>query len=235
MSTAQKVVVVTGASQGIGAEVVKAFRKMDYRVVATSRTIKPSDDANIVTVAGDIGDPAVAKKVIDEAITRFGRVDTLVNNAGIFISKPFTEHTIEDFNAVMNVNIAGFFHITKLALAQMEKQKGGHVVTVSGSIDNGIAGVPTTMAALTKGGLNAATRTLAIEYAPQGIRVNAVAPGVTNTPMHSKEHHAMLGTFHPLGRIGEAHEIASAIAYLETAQFVTGEVLHVDGGQSAGR
>lgn len=235
MSTAQKVVIVTGASQGIGAEIVKAYRKLDYRVVATSRTIQPSDDPAIVTVAGDIGDPATAQRVVAEALARFGRVDTLVNNAGIFIGKPFTENTIEDYNAVVNVNTAGFFHITQLALAQMEKQAGGHVVTVTGSIDNGISGAYTALAALTKGGLNAATRALAIEYAKKGIRVNAVSPGVIKTPMHSADYHELLAGLHPLGRMGEAHEIASAIVFLESAQFVTGEVLHVDGGQSAGR
>jgi NAD(P)-dependent dehydrogenase (short-subunit alcohol dehydrogenase family) len=235
MSASQKVVVVTGASQGIGAAVVKAFRKLDYRVVATSRSIKPSDDPNILTIAGDLGDPATAQRVISEAVARFGRIDTLVNNAGIFIGKPFTENTIEDYNSVMNVNMAGFFHITKLAIAEMEKHGSGHVVTVTGSIGNGISGAHMTLAAMTKGGLNAATRTLAIEYAKQGIRVNAVAPGVTNTPMHSEEYHEMLGGFHPLGRIGEASEIASAIVFLDSAEFVTGEILHVDGGQSAGR
>lgn len=235
MSAAQKVVIVTGASQGIGAEVVKAFRKLDYHVVATSRSIQPSNDPRIVTVPGDISDSATAQRIISETIERFGRVDTLVNNAGIFIGKPFTEHTIEDFNAVMNVNMAGFFHITKLALAQMEKQAHGHVVTVTASIDNGMSGAHTTLAALTKGGLNAATRTLAIEYAKRGIRVNAVAPGATKTPMHPVEYHDRLGAFHPLGRIAEPSEVASAIVFLETAGFITGEILHVDGGRSAGR
>ncbi|UOQ69016.1 SDR family NAD(P)-dependent oxidoreductase [Hymenobacter volaticus] len=235
MSASQKVVIVTGASQGIGAEIVKAFRKLDYRVVATSRTIKPSDDPNVVTIAGNIGDPATAQRVMSEAITRFGRVDTLVNNAGIFIGKPFTENTLEDYNAVMNVNMAGFYHITQLALAEMVKQGSGHVVTVTGSIDNGVSGSHTALAALTKGGLNAATRVLAIEYAEHGIRLNAVAPGVIKTPMHPEEYHDMLRSFHPLRRIGEASEVASAIVFLETAEFITGEVLHVDGGQSAGR
>jgi NAD(P)-dependent dehydrogenase (short-subunit alcohol dehydrogenase family) len=235
MSKSHKVVVVTGASQGIGAEVVKAFRKLDYRVVATSRTIKPSDDSNILAVTGDIGDPATAQRVISEGVARFGRIDTLVNNAGIYIGKPFTENTIADYNAVMNVNMAGFYHITRLAIAEMEKHSSGHVVTVTGSIDNGISGAHMALAALTKGGLNAVTRALAIEYAKQGIRVNAVAPGITKTPMHPVEYHEMLGSFHPLGRMGEASEIASAIVFLDSAEFVTGEILHVDGGQSAGR
>ena len=235
MSTSSKVVVVTGASQGIGAEVVKAFRKVGYRVVATSRSIKPSGDPNVLTVAGDIGDPATAQRVISEAVAKFGRVDTLVNNAGIYIGKPFTEHSTEDYNAVMNVNMAGFYHITRLALAEMQKQASGHVVTVTASIENGISGAHMALAALTKGGLNAATRALAIEYAKQGIRVNAVAPGVTKTPMHPAEYHEMLGGFHPLGRMGEASEVASAVLFLDSADFITGEILHVDGGQSAGR
>lgn len=235
MSALQKVVIVTGASQGMGAEVVKAFRKLDYRVIATSRTIKPSDDPNIFTVAGDIGDRDTAQRVIAEALVRFGRIDTLVNNAGIYIGKPFTEHTLEDYNAVMNVNVAGFYHITQLAIAEMQKQGSGHVVTVTGSVENSISGAHTALAALTKGGLNAATRALAIEYAKQGIRVNAVAPGVTKTPMHKPEHYEMLGALHPLGRMGEPSEVASAIVFLDSAEFITGEILHVDGGQSAGR
>ncbi len=172
-----KVIIVTGASQGIGAEIVKAFRELDYRIVATSRTIEPSEDPNILTVAGDIGDPATAQRVISEAVARFGRVDTLVNNAGIYIGKPFTENSIEDYNAVMNVNMAGFFHITKLAIAEMAKHSSGHVVSVTASIENGITGAHMALAALTKGGLNAATRALAIEYAKQGIRVNAGRAG----------------------------------------------------------
>lgn len=235
MSTSHKVVVVTGASQGIGAEVVKAFRQLDYQVVATSRTIQPSEDQNILAIAGDIGDPATAQRVIAGAVARFGRIDTLVNNAGIYIGKPFAEHTAEDYNAVMNVNMAGFFHITKLAIAEMAKRASGHVVTVTASIDNGITGAHMALAAMTKGGLNAATRALAIEYAKQGIRVNAVAPGITKTPMHPEEYHQMLGGFHPLGRMGEASEVASAIVFLDSAEFITGEILHVDGGQSAGR
>jgi NAD(P)-dependent dehydrogenase (short-subunit alcohol dehydrogenase family) len=236
MNAAQKVVIVTGASQGIGAEIVKAYRQLGYRVVATSRTIQPSGDPDIATVAGDIGDRATAQRIVAEAISRFGRVDSLVNNAGIYIGKPFTENTIDDYNAIMNVNMAGFFHITQLALAEMEKQSGGHVVTVTGSIDNGMSGgVYTGLAGLTKGGLNAATRALAIEYAEKRIRVNAVAPGVIKTPMHAAENLQFFGKYHPLGRIGEASEVASAITFLETAGFITGEIIHVDGGQHAGR
>src|SRR5580704_9681945 len=158
MSTSQKVVIVTGASQGIGAEVVRAFRKLDYRVVATSRSIKPSEDPNILTVAGDIGDPTTARRVVSEGVARFGRIDTLVNNAGIYIGKPFTEHTAEDYAAVMNVNMAGFYYVTQLAIAEMERHSSGHVVSVTASIgDNAISGIYSVLAALTKGGVNAAT------------------------------------------------------------------------------
>jgi NAD(P)-dependent dehydrogenase (short-subunit alcohol dehydrogenase family) len=236
MSTSQKVVVVTGASQGIGANLVKAFRKLDYRVVATARSIKPSEDPNILVVAGDIGDSATARRVISEGVAKFGRIDTLVNNAGIYIGKPFTENTADDYAAVMNVNVAGFFYITQLAIAEMEKHSSGHVVSVTASIgDNAISGIYSVLAALTKGGVNAATKSLAIEYAKKGIRVNAVAPGVIKTPMHAPETHEMLGSFHPLGRIGEMSDISNAVLYLDSASFVTGEILHIDGGQSAGR
>lgn len=235
MSTSQKVVVVTGASQGIGAEVVKAFRMLDYRVVATARSIKPSDDANILTVAGDIGDPATAQRVVAEGVAKFGRIDTLVNNAGIFIAKPFTQYTAEDYAAVMNVNMAGFYYITQLAIAEMEKHSSGHVVSVTTSlVDHAIDGVPSVLASLTKGGLNAATKSLAIEYAKKGIRVNAVSPGIIKSPMHPPETHAALGGLHPVGHMGEMSDIANAILFLDSAPFITGEILHVDGGQSAG-
>jgi NAD(P)-dependent dehydrogenase (short-subunit alcohol dehydrogenase family) len=235
MSTSNKVVIVTGASQGIGAEVVKAFRKLDYRVVATARSIQPSDDPNVVTVAGDIADPATAKRVVAEAIERFGRVDTLVNNAGIFVAKPFTQYTADDYAAVTSVNLAGFFYVTQLAITEMEKNSSGHVVNVTTSLtDHAIDGVPSVLASLTKGGLNAATKSLAIEYAKKGIRANAVSPGIIKSPMHAPETHAALGALHPVGHMGEMSDIVNAIVYLDSAPFVTGEILHVDGGQSAG-
>jgi len=236
MSKSQKVVVVTGASQGIGAEVVKAFRKLDCRIVATSRSIKPSSDENIVNIAGDIGDPTTAHRVISEGIARFGRIDTLVNNAGIYIGKPFTELAAEDYAAVMNVNMAGFYHITQRAIVEMEKRSSGHVVSVTATIGPvAVSGIYSALAALTKGGLNAATKSLAVEYARKGIRVNAVSPGVTKTPMHAPETHEMLGAIHPIGRMAETSDIADAILFLDSAPFVTGEILHVDGGLSAGR
>lgn len=235
MSNSQKVVIVTGASQGIGAELVKGFRERDYRVVATARSIKPTDDPSIVTVAGDIGDREVAKRVVSEAIKRFGRIDTLVNNAGIFIAKPFTQYTDEDYAAVLNVNLNGFFHISQLAIAEMEKNKSGHVVSVTTSlVDHAISGVPSVLASLTKGGLNSATKSLAIEYAKAGIRANAVSPGIIKSPMHAPETHEALGALHPVGHMGEMSDIVNAVLYLDSAPFVTGEILHVDGGQSAG-
>ncbi len=235
MSTSQKVVVVTGASQGMGAELVKAFRGRGYSVVATARTIKPSDDPQILTVAGDIGDPAVARRVISEGVARFGRIDTLVNNAGIFIAKPFTTYTPEDYAAITGVNLAGFFNITQLAIAEMEKNSSGHVVTITTSLtDHAINGVPSVLASLTKGGLNSATKSLAIEYAKAGIRANAVSPGIIKSPMHAVETHAALGGLHPMGHMGEMSDIVDAVLYLDSAPFVTGEILHVDGGQSAG-
>jgi len=236
MSTSRKVVLVTGASRGIGAAIVRAFRELDYAVVATSRSISPSDDANVLTVAGDIADPAVAQRVIAKGIARFGRIDTLVNNAGIYIGKPFTEHTAEDYAAVMDVNMKGFFYITQLAITEMERRSSGHVVSVTASIaDTAYTGVYSVLAALSKGGLNAATKSLAIEYARKGIRVNAVAPGIIKSPMHAPETHDALGAFNPLGHIGEVSDIADAILFLDSAPFITGEILHVDGGQSAGR
>ncbi|MFL9891348.1 NAD(P)-dependent dehydrogenase, short-chain alcohol dehydrogenase family [Burkholderia sp. WP9] len=235
MSTSQKVVVVTGASQGIGAEIVNAFRKLDYRVVATARSVKPSEDPNVLTVAGDIADPATAQRVVSEAVARFGRIDTLVNNAGIFVAKPFTQYTAEDYATVTAVNLSGFFYITQLAIAQMEKQGSGHVVSVTTSLtDHAIDGVPSVLASLTKGGLNSATKSLAIEYAKKGIRANAVSPGIIKSPMHPQETHAALGALHPVGHMGEMSDIVGAVLYLDSAPFVTGEILHVDGGQSAG-
>jgi len=231
----QKVAIVTGASQGIGAELVKAYRERGYRVVATARSIRQGDDAGVLAVPGDIADPDTARRVVAQAIEAFGRVDTLVNNAGIFIAKPFTAYTAEDFATKVGVNLAGFFQITQLAVAQMEKQGGGHVVSITTSlVDHAIDGVPSVLASLTKGGINAATKSLAIEYARRGIRVNAVSPGIIKSPMHAPETHEALGKLHPMGHMGEMSDIVNAVQFLESAPFVTGEILHVDGGQSAG-
>jgi NAD(P)-dependent dehydrogenase (short-subunit alcohol dehydrogenase family) len=236
MGDGQKVAVITGASQGIGAALVKAYREQNYRVVATARTIAPSNDENVLAVNGDVADRGTAERTICGGVARFGRIDTLVNNAGIFIGKPFTEYTVADYAAIVGVNLSGFFHMTQLAVAEMEKQGGGgHVVQVSTSlVDHATAAVPSVLASLTKGGLNAATRSLAIEYAKRGIRVNAVALGVMKSPMHPEAAHPQLAALHPMGRMGEISDVVDAILYLESAGFVTGEILHVDGGQSAG-
>jgi NAD(P)-dependent dehydrogenase (short-subunit alcohol dehydrogenase family) len=235
MGTEQKVAVITGASQGIGAALVKAFRDRNYRVIATARSIKETSDRDLLAVPGDIADPRTAERVISAGLARFGRIDTLVNNAGIFIAKPFTDYTPEDYAAILGVNLHGFFHITQLAVAQMVKQGSGHVVSVTTSlIDHANSNVPSVLASLTKGGINAATKSLAIEYAARGVRANAVAPGVIKTPMHAPETHEMLGKLHPVGHMGEIRDIVDAVLYLESASFVTGEILHVDGGQSAG-
>jgi NAD(P)-dependent dehydrogenase (short-subunit alcohol dehydrogenase family) len=235
MSTEERVAVITGASQGIGAALVEAYRSRNYRVVATARSMKQPDDPNIVAVAGDIADRNTAERVVSEAMARFGRIDTLVNNAGIFIAKPFTHYTEADLSVMFSVNVAGFFHITQLVIAEMEKRATGLVIQITTSlVDHANSRVPSVLASLTKGGLNAATRSLAIEYARRGIRVNAVAPGVIKTPMHSVETREALDALHPVGRMGEIADIVEAILYLENAPFVTGEILHVDGGQSAG-
>jgi NAD(P)-dependent dehydrogenase (short-subunit alcohol dehydrogenase family) len=232
----QKVAVITGASQGIGAGLVAAYRKLGYAAVATSRTIAESDDADVVAVQGDIADPATAKRVITAAVERFGRVDTLVNNAGIFVAKPFTDYTEGEFAATSGVNLAGFFRTTQLVIPHMLTQGGGHIVNITSSlVDNANSNIPSVLASLTKGGVQSATKSLAIEYATRGIRANAVSPGIIKTPMHPEEHHETLGGLLPVGRMGELSDVVDAVIYLENAPFVTGEILHVDGGQSAGR
>jgi NAD(P)-dependent dehydrogenase (short-subunit alcohol dehydrogenase family) len=236
MGTEQKVAIITGASQGIGSALVKAFRDRNYRVVANSRNIKPSSDPDILAVPGDIADPKTSQRIVSEALARFGRIDTLVNNAGIFVARPFTDYTEEDYHLVLAINLGGFFHLTRRVAAEMLKQGSGHIVQVTTSlVDHANSKVPSVLASLTKGGLNAATKSLAIEYASKGVRVNAVSPGIIKTPMHGPETHEALAKMHPLGRMGETRDIVDAILFLESAPFITGEILHVDGGQSAGR
>jgi NAD(P)-dependent dehydrogenase (short-subunit alcohol dehydrogenase family) len=231
----QKVAVITGASRGIGAGLVEAYRKLGYAVVATARSIAESGDPGVLAVAGDIADPATAERVVAAAVETFGRVDTLVNNAGVFVAKPFTDHTDEDYAAVTGVNLTGFFHVTRAAVGAMLAGGGGHIVSITTSlVDNADARVPSVLASLTKGGLQSATKSLAIEYAARGIRANAVSPGIVKTPMHAAETHDALAGLQPVGRMGEIADIVDAVLYLETAPFVTGEILHVDGGMSAG-
>jgi NAD(P)-dependent dehydrogenase (short-subunit alcohol dehydrogenase family) len=238
MSHDARVAVITGASQGIGAGLVRGFLQRGYQVVANSRNIVDGafESPDVVTVAGDIARPETAERVVRTAVERFGRVDTLINNAGIFVPKPFVEYTPEDFSRVLSVNVAGFLFVTQQAIRQMLKQGHGHVVQITTSlVDQPIKGVTAALTSLSKGGLNAITRELAIEYADKGIRVNAVAPGIIRTPMHQPETHERLAGLHPIARLGEVPEVVDAVLYLESAEFVTGEVLHVDGGAHAGR
>jgi NAD(P)-dependent dehydrogenase (short-subunit alcohol dehydrogenase family) len=231
----QKVAIITGASQGIGASLTKAYRELGYVVIATARSIEPSEDSGIVTVAGDIADPETAQRAVEEAVERFGRIDTLINNAGIYIGRPFTDYTLADFNALVAVNLAGFFHMTTRTIKHMLDQGRGHVVNVSTTlVEQADSGRPAALPVLTKGGLVAATKSLAIEYASRGLRVNAVSLGVIKTPIHDESSYAGMGALHPVGRVGEIEDVVGGVLYLESAAFVTGEVLHIDGGQSAG-
>ncbi|MET8872202.1 SDR family oxidoreductase [Nocardia sp. NPDC004604] len=232
----QKVAVITGASQGIGAGLVEGYRKAGFGVVATSRTITASDDPEVVTVQGDIADPGTAEQVVAAALDRFGRIDTLVNNAGVFIAKPFTEYTQADYDLVVGVNVTGFFHITRRVVAAMLARGSGHLVQITTSlVEHASSDVNSVLASLTKGGLQSATKALAIEYAGRGLRANAVALGVVRTPMHAPEYHEALAAMHPIGRMGEVSDVVDAVLYLENAPYVTGAVLNVDGGQGAGR
>jgi NAD(P)-dependent dehydrogenase (short-subunit alcohol dehydrogenase family) len=235
MNSAHRVAIVTGASRGIGAGLVAGYRRLGFRVVATSRSIAPSNDEHVMAIAGDIRNRATAQKVVAAAKERFGRIDTLVNNAGIFIAKPFSEYTQEDFDAVTATNVTGVFHITQVVLAELLAQQSGHIVNITAAlVDQPLASVPAGLAALTKGGLNALTRSLAMEVAKKGVRVNAVAPGVIKTPMHAPGTHEFLAKLMPVGRMGEVQDVVDAVLYLESASFVTGEILHVDGGEAAG-
>src|SRR5664279_667601 len=235
MDSTQKVAIITGASRGIGAGLVTAYRKLGYAVVATSRSVD-STDPDVLAVPGDLSLPGTGADVIERALNRFGRVDTVVNNAGVFVAKPFTDYTDEDYDLVTGVNLRGFFDVSRSAVAAMlAGGEGGHVVNISTSlVDHANSQVPSALASLTKGGLSAVTKSLAIEYASRGIRVNAVALGIIRTPMHPAETHETLAGMHPLGRMGEIDDVVEAIVSLEQAPFVTGEILHVDGGQSAG-
>jgi NAD(P)-dependent dehydrogenase (short-subunit alcohol dehydrogenase family) len=234
----KKTAIVTGASGGIGAGLVEEFLKRGYSVVATSLNASRSFMASpsLVVVDGDIGKQETAAKVADAAIRHFGTIDVLVNNAGIFYVKPFTEFTTEDFNALVSVNLFGFIYIAQLAVKQMLKQRSGNVVNITASLaDQPIAGVKASVSMITKGGLNTVTRHLAIEYAKEGIRFNAVAPGTVDTPLHKNDPKDHLRTLQPMGKIVEIKDVVDAVLYLVGAEQVTGEILHVDGGAHAGR
>jgi NAD(P)-dependent dehydrogenase (short-subunit alcohol dehydrogenase family) len=231
---ASKVAIITGASRGIGAGLVAGYRQAGYSVVGVAESMQPSDDPDYLTVAGDIGKAETAERAVDQALDRFGRLDTLINNAGIFIGKPFTDYTLDDYRAVVAVNLTGFFHITKRAIPPMLSQGAGHIVNVSTSLVEH-ADSDSALATLTKGGLAAVTRSLAIEYASRGLRVNTVSLGVIKTPMHGDPASWQeLARTHPLGRLGEVSDVVLGVLYLERATFVTGETLHIDGGRAAG-
>jgi NAD(P)-dependent dehydrogenase (short-subunit alcohol dehydrogenase family) len=241
MAAKSKTAIVTGASQGIGAGIVTALLERGYKVVASSRRITKSGAFssvdNLALVDGDIGDPATAAKIAETAVSRFGTIDALVNNAGIFLSKPFLDYTAADFRSLVSTNLEGFLYVTQLAIQQMLLQKsGGSVISITTSmVDHPIAGIPAAVAMITKGGLEAVTRSLAMEYAKEGIRVNAVAPGVVDTPMHASDPKDFLQSLSPMGRIVSVRDITDAVVYLTEAATVTGEVLHVDGGSHAGK
>jgi NAD(P)-dependent dehydrogenase (short-subunit alcohol dehydrogenase family) len=230
-----KVAIVTGASQGIGAGLVAGFRRSGYAVVGTSRSIRSSNEPDLLSVQGDIAEAETAQHVVEQTLGRYGRIDTLVNNAGVFIGKPFTEYTTDDYATVTSVNLAGFFHITQRAIRQMVAQGSGHVVSITTSlVDHASSTSPSALTSLTKGGLAAVTRALATEYASRGVRVNAVAAGVIQTPAHDPASYEGMASLHPIGRIGQVSDIVDGILYLDQATFVTGETLHIDGGQAAG-
>ena len=231
-----KVAVITGGSQGIGAGLVAGYRGEGWGVVASARAIEPSEDADLVTVAADITERATAERIVDAALRRFGRIDTLVNNAGVLISKPFTDYTAADYALAVGASLTGFFWLTQRAIAEMASRYGGHVVNISATLaEVANSGTPEVLAALTKGGLAAATRSLAIEYASRGIRVNAVSPGIIQTPEHPADSYEHLGARRPpLGRAGQVSDVVDGILFLESSPYITGEILHIDGGQTAG-
>ena len=234
----KKTAIITGASQGIGAGLVEAFLKEGYNVVATSRNVTQSLTASpsMVLIDGDIGKQETAANVADAAIKHFGTIDVLVNNAGIFYKKPFTDFTTEDFNALVSINLLGFLYITQLTVKQMLKQKSGSVVSISAALaDRPIAGVDGSVSMITKGGLISAVQNLAVEYAEEGIRFNAVAPGEVDTPMHKNDAKDSLKASQPRRKVASVKDVVDAVLYLAQAGHVSGEVLHVDGGAPARR
>jgi NAD(P)-dependent dehydrogenase (short-subunit alcohol dehydrogenase family) len=227
----RRVAIISGVCPGIGTGLIAGYRGRGWAVVASAAAIKPSQDPDLLTVAGDIAEPSAADRVIDAALGRFGRIDTLVNNAGVFISKPFTDYTTADYALVTGVNLAGFFWLTQRAVAEMASRYGGHVVTIGATLAEAAnTGKPAVLAALAKGGLAAATRSLAVEYADYGIRVNAVSLGITQAPVHAAGHIGALDDHSP----GQVSDVVGGVLFLESAPSITGEILHIDGGRAAG-
>ena len=235
MPAAQRVVIITGASQGIGAGLVAAYRERGWAVIANARSIKPDEDPAVLAVAGDIRETETADRIVGEALRRFGQIDTLVNNAGVYLGKPFTDYTRDEYEAVVGINLTGFFILTQRVVAAMLARSSGHIVNVAATIaERPNSRVPAVLAALTKGGVAAATRSLAIEYADRGIRVNAVSPGIIQTPLLAPDSYASSAGLVPLGRIGQVSDIVDGVLFLESSPYITGEILHIDGGQIAG-
>jgi NAD(P)-dependent dehydrogenase (short-subunit alcohol dehydrogenase family) len=233
--SAKRVAIITGGSQGIGAGLVAAYRKQGWAVTASARTIAPCDDPSLLTISGDLAEPTTGHRVVEETIARFGGVDTLINNAGIFISKPFTDYTPDDYSAIVGINLTAFFQLTQRVVAEMLVRGGGHIVNITTTLaEYADSDVPSVLVSMTKGGLAAATRSLAVEYASRGIRVNAISPGVIQTPEQPTESYAASAQRQPIGHVGQVSDIVDGVLFLESAQFVTGEILHVDGGQIAG-
>ena len=230
-----RVAVVTGGSQGIGAAIVAAYRQRGWAVVANSRSTQPSDDSNVLNIDGDLAESETTDRIVDEALEQFGRIDTLVNNAGVFVARPFTDYTADDYAHVVGVNLTGFFTLTQRVIVEMLKRNGGHVVSITTTlVDYARSDVPSVLTSLTKGGVASTTRSLAIEYASRGIRVNAVSPGIIQTPMHAPDTYDDLAGSQPLGRVGQVGDVVAGIMFLESSPFITGEILHIDGGQIAG-
>ena len=234
--TGQKVAIITGGSQGIGASLVAAYRRQGWAVVAAARRMKPTEDPDVLTIDGDIAEPATAERIVGGALERFGRIDTLINDAGVFMAKSFTDYTAEDYALVVGVNLTGFFWLTQRVIAEMLTRGGGHVVNITTTLaDYADSSVPSVLTSLTKGGLASATKSLAVEYASRGIRVNAVSPGIIQTPMHPADSYDELGDrLPPLGRVGQVSDVVDGILFLEASPYITGEILHIDGGQIAG-
>jgi NAD(P)-dependent dehydrogenase (short-subunit alcohol dehydrogenase family) len=231
----QRVAVITGGSRGIGAGLVEAYRRAGWAVVANAVTIEPTDDAEVLAVEGDVAEPSTGDRIVAGALEQFGRIDTLVNDAGIFMSKPFTDYTEQDYASMVAVNLTGFFRLTQRVVPVMLSQQRGHIVNITTTlVDYASSDVPSALVSMTKGGLASVTRALAVEYATRGIRVNAVSPGVIATSMNAGESYDEAAGLHPLGRVGTISDIVDGILFLESAPFVTGEILHIDGGQIAG-
>jgi NAD(P)-dependent dehydrogenase (short-subunit alcohol dehydrogenase family) len=235
VSAAQRVAIITGASQGIGAGLVAAYRERGWAVIANARRIKPAEDPAVIAVEGDIRESETADRIVSEALRQFGQIDTLVNNAGVYLGKSFTDYTRDDYDAVVGINLTGFFILTQRVVPAMLARSSGHIVNMAATIaERPNSEVPAVLAALTKGGVAAATRSLAIEYARRGIRVNAVSPGIIQTPLHAPDSYASSARRVPVGRVGQVSDVVDGVLFLESSPYITGEILHIDGGQIAG-